>query len=143
MRNRARAAWSEAGATGGRGERLAEDFLRDRGFRVLERNWRNPGDRRGEIDLICSDAGILVFVEVKTRAARALVPGYFAVGRRKRLALRRAAEAYLRGLPAPPRTFRLDVVEVSIPGGQPPGPAPEILHFENIPLFSKYFRGVR
>jgi len=130
--------------SGRRGELIAEKFLLcERGFRVLERNWRNPRDRRGEIDLICSDAGILVFVEVKARAAGALVPGYFAVDRRKRLAVRRAAEAYLRGLPAPPLTFRFDIVEVAIGGGAPADAAPGILHFENVPLFSKYFRGGR
>jgi len=144
MRNRTAAEGSAAaGVTGARGERLAEAFLRrERGFRVLVRNWRNPRDRREELDLVCADGEVLVFVEVKTRAAGARVPGYFAVDRRKRLAVRRAAEAYLRGLAVVPLTFRLDVVEVALPEDGAEAGA-EILHFENIPLFSKHFRGGR
>ena len=130
-------------ADGPRGERLAAEWLaRERGFRVVARNWRNPRDRREEIDLICRDHGVLVFVEVKTRAAGALVPGYHAVDQRKKRVLRRAGEAYLRALREKPVTFRFDVVEVSLPPA-PPGsrtaaPPPEILHFENVPLFPKH-----
>jgi putative endonuclease len=138
MRNR-----EAPGAERGRlGEALAEAFLRTKkGFRVLSRNWRHPGDRRFELDLVCADGEILVFVEVKARDPAASVPGYFAVDRRKRSAVRRAATAYLRGLPAPPRTFRFDIVEVSLPKDGSAASAAEILHFENILLFSKHFRG--
>lgn len=124
-------------AAGAWGERRAEDFLRrERGFRVLARNWRSPRDRRDEIDLVALDGEALVFVEVKTRSARALVPGYFAVDPRKRRALGRAVRAYLGGLSHPPRTFRLDIVEVA------PGPdGAELRHFENAGLFSRA-RGV-
>jgi putative endonuclease len=103
-------------AAGARGERLAEEWLRrERGFVVVARNWRSPRDRRDEIDLVCRDGGALVFVEVKARAAGALVPGYHAVDARKKRVLRRAAEVYLRRLPEKPATFRLDVVEVAFP----------------------------
>ncbi|HEX3729589.1 MAG TPA: YraN family protein [Opitutaceae bacterium] len=121
---------------GAAGEAAAADFLRGRGFAVLERNWRNPADRREEIDLVCREDGILVFVEVKARAHGARVPGYFAVDRRKRRALRRAIGAYLRLLPRRPRTHRLDVVEVT-----QAAEGPRILHFENVELCSKPRRG--
>ena len=131
------------GSRGDTGERLAADFLRrERGFAVVVRNWRSPRDRRAELDLVCRDGEALVFVEVKTRAAGALVPGYYAVGRRKKRALLRACQAYLAQLAARPRTFRFDVVEVALPAA--PGPAesaPEVRHFENIPLFPKHYRG--
>jgi putative endonuclease len=84
---------------------------------------------------VCRDREALVFVEVKTRAAGARVPGYFAVDERKRRALRRACQAYLRLLRRRPRTFRLDIVEVELAGGEP-----IIRHFENVSLFSKHFR---
>lgn len=130
-------------ADGPRGERLAAEWLvRERGFAVVARNWRNPRDRRDEIDLICHDRDVLVFVEVKTRAAGALVPGYHAVDQRKKRVLRRAGEAYLRALREKPLTFRFDVVEVSLPpaagAGARPAAPPEILHFENVPLFPKH-----
>ncbi len=130
--------WSGAGGTGARGERLAEDFLRgERGYGIVARNWRNPRDRREEIDLVCRDGDALVFVEVKARDAAALVPGYFAVDRRKKAVLRRACTAYLRRLAMPPRTYRLDIVEVAFPAG---GGAPVVSHFANIPLFSRFHR---
>lgn len=130
--------WFAGGDTGARGERLAEAFLRgERGYRVVARNWRNPRDRREEIDLVCRDGEVLVFVEVKARAAAARVPGYFAVDRRKRAVLRRACSAYLRSLPEPPRTYRFDIVEVAFPAE---GGRPAVNHFANIPLFSRYHR---
>jgi putative endonuclease len=121
---------------GGRGEHAAAEWLRrEHRFHVVARNWRNPRDRREEIDLVCRDGPVLVFVEVKTRAPGALVPGFFAVDARKKRVLRRAIRTYLAQVPRPPCTFRFDVVEVCFrPGG------PEVLHFENVPLFSKYYR---
>jgi putative endonuclease len=128
---------------GGRGERLAAEWLqRERGFSLVVQNWRSPRDRREEIDLVCRDAEVLVFVEVKARAAAALVPGYHAVDERKKRVLKRAARAYLAQLREKPRTFRFDVVEVSFASAGAGGrtPDPQILHFENVPLFSKHFR---
>lgn len=125
--------------TGAAAEETAARWLeRERGFRIAARNWRNPDDRREEIDLVALDGEVLVFVEVKARARNALVPGYYAVNRRKKTVLRRAITAYLRRLRDKPRTFRLDVVEV-VPAAEVKGP-PEVLHFENIPLFPKHFR---
>jgi putative endonuclease len=124
---------------GARAEQDAADWLRrERGFTVVARNWRNPRDRREELDLVCRDGAALVFVEVKARAAGALVPGYYAIDRRKKRVLRRAIRAYLHLLAIRPATFRLDVVEIALP--DKPGAVPGILHFENIPLFSKHFR---
>jgi putative endonuclease len=50
---------------GEQGERLAEDFLRKLGCKILRRNWRT---RLGEIDLIARDGDEIVFVEVKLRS---------------------------------------------------------------------------
>jgi len=123
---------------GARGEQQAAEWLRrTRGFTIVARNWRSPRDRRDEIDLVCRDGEALVFVEVKTRAAAALVPGYYAVDRRKKRVLRRAIQAYLVQLAKPPRTFRFDVVEVAHAAD---GAESEVLHFENVPLFSKRHR---
>ncbi|HWA88223.1 MAG TPA: YraN family protein [Opitutus sp.] len=124
---------------GARGEAWAAAWLRrERGFTIVARNWRSPRDRRDELDLVCRDGGVLVFVEVKARAADALVPGFFAVNQRKKRVLRRAIDAYLAQLARVPRTFRLDVVEVAFKAG---AGEPEVLHFENVKLFSKYYRG--
>ena len=53
-------------ARGDRGERLAERHLASAGYLILERNFRT---RHGELDLVATDAGALVFCEVKTRVA--------------------------------------------------------------------------
>jgi len=122
---------------GARGEAEAAAFLRrELGFTVVARNWRNPQDRREEIDLVMRDGETLVFVEVKTRADGALVSGYHAVTRHKKSVLRRAAAAYLRSLPRPPTTFRFDIVEVAFA----PGGAPEVRHYANVALFPKQFQ---
>jgi putative endonuclease len=119
-------------AAGARGEQAAADYLKARhGFAIVTRNWRNPLDRRQEIDLVCRDRDVLVFVEVKARAEGALVSGYDAVTQRKRRALRRAVHAYLGALNPPPRTFRFDVAEVTLSDRLPV----QVLHFENVPLF--------
>lgn len=129
--------------TGASAEALAADWLRrERGFAIVARNWRNPRDRRDELDLVCRDRDVLVFVEVKARAAEALVPGFYAIDRRKRRVLLRTAKAYLARLHPKPVTFRCDVVEVQLP---PRGPGaespPQVRHFENVPLFAKHYRG--
>lgn len=50
--------------TGVRGEKMAEEFLLQQGFKLIERNFRS---RFGEIDLIMNDGNAVVFVEVKYR----------------------------------------------------------------------------
>lgn len=128
---------AEAGA---RGEQAAADFLKARqGYAILARNWRSPRDQRDEIDLICRDGDVLVFVEVKARAAGALVSGYHAVDERKKRALRRAVQVYLGQLVPPPRTFRFDIVEVTLNPRLPP----QVMHYENAPLFPKGYHLAR
>lgn len=128
---------SEAGA---RGEQAAADFLKARqGYAILARNWRSPRDQRDEIDLVCRDGDVLVFVEVKARAAGARVSGYEAVDERKKRALRRAVQAYLAQLVPAPRTFRLDIVEVTLSGRLPA----QVMHYQNAPLFPKGYHLAR
>ena len=107
------------------------------GYTIVIRNWRDPHDLRREIDLVCRDGEILVFVEVKARSAGALVPGYYAVNARKKRAVRQAIDAYLSQLRKPPISFRFDIVEIA---HEVANPSVKVLHFENIPLFTKHYR---
>lgn len=50
--------------TGIEGESRAVDFLKDKGYEILERNY---SCKIGEIDIVAKDKDTLVFVEVKTR----------------------------------------------------------------------------
>ena len=132
-----RAPHNEAGA---RSEQAAADFLQARqGFVVVARNWRSPRDQRDEIDLVCRDGDVLVFVEVKARAEGALVNGFKAVDERKKRVLRRAVQAYLAEIQPAPRTFRLDIVEVTLSGRLPA----QVMHYENAPLFPKGYHLAR
>lgn len=135
-----REAFTARAADGARGEQAAADFLQARhGFTIVTRNWHSSRDRRDELDLVCRDGDVLVFVEVKARAEGAQVSGYHAVDERKRRALRRAVHTYLAGLTHPPRTFRFDIAEVTLSGRLPS----QVLHFENVPLFPKGYHVAR
>jgi putative endonuclease len=87
-------------SVGSLGERLAEAHLVGSGYRVLERNHRT---RHGELDLIASRRGWIVFCEVRARVAAAGgVPNEFggpleSIGPAKRRQLRRMARAWLAG----------------------------------------------
>jgi putative endonuclease len=98
-------------ATGRRGEDEAYFFLRRRGYTVVARNWRSPR-RRGEVDLIAWDGGVLCFVEVKTRSTREIKPAEAAVDHAKQKELAAMARLYLRRLPGPLPVCRADVVSV-------------------------------
>lgn len=50
--------------TGAIGEKLALQYLLEKGFKLIEKSWRY---KHKEIDLIMDDNGVLVFIEVKTR----------------------------------------------------------------------------
>ena len=96
------------------GERAACHYLLNAGYELLARNYRAPHGV-GELDLVMRDgAGVLCFVEVKTRREKpgqALRPAE-AVHDEKQRRLRKAGTAYLRALAAPAMTARFDVVEV-------------------------------
>jgi len=56
---------------GALGERTAENYLKKKGYKILERNYTErliSGPPRGEIDIIARKSGIIDFVEVKTLA---------------------------------------------------------------------------
>lgn len=108
------------------GERLAADYLREKGFSILAANWRC---RFGEIDLIAEDGTYLCFVEVKLRKSAAYGSAAAFVDRRKQDKLRAAAMLYLSGRPTDLQP-RFDVVEVYAPQGESTA-APEIIHLEH------------
>ncbi len=92
------------------GECRAEEYYRRQGGRCLAVNWRHGRD---ELDLVVLEGEVLVFVEVKTRHAEEGGEGYWAVNRRKKRALRRAAGAWIRQVGGACHT-RFDVVEVLV-----------------------------
>jgi len=77
---------------GQQGENLAQQYLLERGFTLLDRNWRNG---RYELDLVAEKEGILHIVEVKTRMAGNLTSPEEAYTRAKFKSLCKAAEFYI------------------------------------------------
>jgi len=51
---------------GKQGEQIAADFLREKGFKIIARNWRF---KHKEVDIISYDGDYLVVTEVKTRTS--------------------------------------------------------------------------
>ncbi len=115
------------------GEDLAADYCkRTLGFQVIARNWRY---KRDELDIVCVDAGVLVFVEVRARAANALVGGYHSIDAHKKQVLQRGSKAYINQLQNPPKHVRFDVIEVSLSDDG----EGDVRHYGNVPLFSKHY----
>ena len=106
---------------GAAGEDAALGVYRSLGFHLETRNWRCPA---GEIDLVVSREGLLVFCEVKTRAGPVFGAGVEAVDGRKRGRLRSLAAAFLaeRGEAYRGYGVRFDVASVA----KRPGRAPEV-----------------
>jgi putative endonuclease len=102
---------------GRRGEELAARHLTERGYALVERNWRC---REGEIDLVMTHAGTTVLVEVKTRAGVAYGHPLEAVTRAKAARLRVLAGLWREAHPERRGPVRIDVVGVVWPrGGMP------------------------
>ncbi len=95
---------------GARGEKLARRHLRQRGYKILYRNFR--GRSGGEIDIVCRDHDTLVFVEVKTRGSEDFGRPFDTIRSEQRQRISRGALAWLRLLDNPDILFRFDVVEV-------------------------------
>ena len=79
-------------AQGRVGEDRAIDWLRQQGYRIVE---RNVTTRSGEIDAVARDGETLCFIEIKARANRAYGPAIEAVTPHKQRKLARAASLYL------------------------------------------------
>lgn len=77
---------------GRQGEEIAADYLQQKGYQILDRNWRS---RHREIDLIVFKDGLLIFVEVKCRSPRFWSEPWESVGRTKQQRLIKAAHAYV------------------------------------------------
>ena len=111
----ARAADERASSTrelGLRGENAACDFLKRRGYIVLERNWTCPA---GEADIVAKDEdGVLVFVEVKTRSSLEAGLPAESVTPRKRARYERIAGYFLADYDGADCRVRFDVVALLV-----------------------------
>ena len=109
------------------GEDAAADYLRRRGFDIVARNYHTPF---GELDVVASKEGSLVFAEVKTARAGASVDPRSQFTRRKVSRVYRAALHFLeKERPAEEPDFRFDFL-VAVKGKS----GYEIEHYEAVAL---------
>lgn len=94
---------------GQRGEELAATYLRSNGYIIIERNFRV---RSGELDLVCQQDGVIVFVEVKTRYSSLFGSGAEAVTPAKQARIRRLALEYLQRQEKWWPEIRFDVISI-------------------------------
>jgi putative endonuclease len=98
------------------GEKRAAAHLRERGYDVIDANWRCS---QGEIDLVAVRGAQLVVVEVKTRRTDAFGHPFEAIDERKRARLWRLAMAWIVAHPEAARGRRLRLDAIAITGDDP------------------------
>ena len=100
------------------GEKLAAEYLRKKGYRIVMANFKVPVGRirgisvSGEIDLIALDEGVLCFIEVKTRGSDEFASPLAAIDLRKQRQIIRAAKVYRKIYQLTKIGFRYDAVSI-------------------------------
>ena len=74
------------------GEEIVQQFLVERGYRILERNFRF---HHREVDIIASKEDILVFVEVKMRSGDVFGRGFESISGMKKRNIISVARYYM------------------------------------------------
>jgi len=92
-----------------KGEELAAKFLKEKGYKIIDRNFRKG---YGEIDIIAVHKNVLVFVEVKTRTSNVYGSPLEAISYFKLKSLLRTAEFYKVLNPKLPDLLRIDAISV-------------------------------
>ena len=92
------------------GENLALNYLKQQGYRIIERNYRSP---LGEIDIIARDKDYLCFVEIKTRRGMSKGCPEEAVGKAKIRKISQNALYYLKSNAIEDCPMRFDVVAIT------------------------------
>jgi putative endonuclease len=100
-------------AFGELGERIAERWLRRRGWRVVNRRFRNG---RRDIDLVVEQQGTIAFVEVKARKGAEFGGPVGAVNWRKQKELTKSAHVWIDRHGQPHQEYRFDVIGVLVDG---------------------------
>ncbi|HBV95751.1 MAG: hypothetical protein JL50_10695 [Peptococcaceae bacterium BICA1-7] len=110
-------------ALGRAGEEAAADYLKKRGFRLLQRNF---SCMLGELDIVAMDGPCLVFVEVRTKSVNSFVLPQESITRKKKHKLKQVASFYLLVKNIKDRPLRFDVIAISV------GPDGRIANIDHI-----------
>jgi len=110
----------EKDALGRAGEKVAADFLREKGYKILQQNYLLPD----EIDIAAQDGQTLVIVEVKTRKNNNFGKPYEAVTETKQRRMMKLAKQFMHRFRVLRLTVRFDIVSIT-------GTAPENFEIEH------------
>ena len=110
------------------GEDCAAAFLKNKGYKIIKRNYKNTF---GEIDIIAKDKENLVFVEVKTRTSDRFGTPAEAVTYYKKQNIVKTAKMYLSKNPTD-LNIRFDIIEVYGEFSGADFASQEINHFEQV-----------
>ncbi|MFH0847393.1 MAG: YraN family protein [Chloroflexota bacterium] len=102
--------------TGSLGEKLARCFLEQKGYTILETNFRSS---YGEIDIVARNGDYLVFVEVRTKRSLSFGTPEESVTPLKREHLIATAQDYYQRHENLPELWRIDLVAVQFIGKTP------------------------
>ncbi|MFP6637749.1 MAG: YraN family protein [Nitrospinaceae bacterium] len=92
------------------GEIAAWTFLKKKGYRILEKNFRS---KLGEIDIIAEQDGVIVFVEVKARADHEFGHPFNALTPAKQRKIIQTAQSFLAQKRLTEKNVRFDVVALT------------------------------
>lgn len=109
-----------------KGEELAAQILSDKGYEIVERNYRYG---HGEIDIIANDPSTksTVFIEVKSRKNLEFGEPEYAITKSKQRQIRKIAELYLFEKEIQELDCRFDVIAILFEDFN----NPVINHYEN------------
>ncbi|UCC90660.1 MAG: YraN family protein [Dehalococcoidia bacterium] len=93
------------------GEKLAKDFLKKRGYRIIETNYRCP---QGEIDIVAKHKDRLVFVEVRAKKSSEFGSPEESITPVKQERMRATAAYYRQTHNNLPQLWRIDVVAIEL-----------------------------
>ncbi|HOX53894.1 MAG TPA: YraN family protein [Candidatus Omnitrophota bacterium] len=91
------------------GEKKAQEFLKDNGYKILDKNFRTA---LGEIDIVAKDKDCICFVEVKTRTSDQKGSPLEAITKNKQHKLSQMALLYLKNKNLLHKSARFDIVSV-------------------------------
>lgn len=100
-------------STGFQGEEVACRYLVNKGYGILERNWRSE---HYEIDIVAQDRNIIVFCEVKTSKTNRFGPSITWVTPEKTKRISKAAAEYIATHNTKDFSFRFDVIGLEVKG---------------------------
>jgi len=110
---------------GAKGEGLAAKFLKRRGYRIIQRNYRC---KLGEIDIIAERDRTTVFVEVRSKQTEGFGPPQYSITAAKRRQISKVALSYIREKNLVGQSCRFDVIAVTFSSESR---RPGIEHIEN------------